>query len=66
VRVSTLRVSAKSWTTYPGQPARFANGDRLSARALESGTIEIYKNGTLLGSVTLSTADKSFLAPKAA
>lgn len=35
VRVSTLRVNAKSWTAYPKQATAFANGDRLGAGAGE-------------------------------
>jgi hypothetical protein len=64
VRVSTLRLGARSWTTYSGQATAFANGDRLGARALESGSVEIYKNGTLLGSVTLNATDTSFFSGK--
>src|SRR5205085_5564880 len=62
VRVSTLQLGAKSWTAYPSRAVRFANGDRMGARALESGTVEIYKNGTLLDSVTLNVADTSFFS----
>jgi hypothetical protein len=64
VRVSTLQLGTKSWTSYPKWAATFTNGDRLGARALGSGTVEIYKNGTLQGSVTLNAADKSFFNSK--
>jgi hypothetical protein len=64
LRVSTLRVSAESWIAYPSQAVTFANGDRLGARALESGTVEIYKNGMLPSSITLNATDKSFFNSK--
>ena len=31
----------------------FANGDQLGARALADGTVNVYKNGTLIGTVTI-------------
>lgn len=47
------------WTYHPTQdwvqrganiPATFAAGDQFGARAKADGTVEVYKNGTLLGS----------------
>jgi hypothetical protein len=64
VRVSALRLGAKSWTLYLNQAATFANGDVLGARALASGEVQIYKNGTRIASVTLNAADKAFFNTK--
>ncbi|MCB0089377.1 MAG: IPT/TIG domain-containing protein, partial [Caldilineaceae bacterium] len=33
----------------------FANGDRLGARALSNGAVEVYKNSTLIGSVNVTS-----------
>jgi CSLREA domain-containing protein len=60
VRVSTLRSNRPVWTNYGNTAVTFANGDQLGARALANGNVEIYQNGTLIGSVTLNTADQSF------
>ena len=38
----------------------FASGDQLGARATAGGTIELYRNGLLAGTVTLSAADQAF------
>jgi len=35
--------------------ASFANGDKLGARAKSDGTVQIYKNGTQIGTVTVSS-----------
>lgn len=64
VRVSALQSGANSWTFYPTRATTFTNGDQLGARVLENGTVEIYKNGTLLGSVTLTAADTRFFSTK--
>jgi hypothetical protein len=64
VRVSTLRLNQSTWTVYAGAAATFANGDRLAGRVRASGEVEIYKNGTLLTTVTLTAADKSFFDGK--
>jgi hypothetical protein len=60
VRVSALRLGARDWTLYLNQPATFANGDVLGARAKADGTVEVYQNGTLLATVTLNAADGAF------
>jgi beta-glucosidase len=60
VRVSTLQLGDPTWTPYASTPATFANGDQLGARALANGNVEIYKNGTLIATVTLSAADQAF------
>jgi beta-glucosidase len=65
VRVSALRLERNGvWTPYPNQAATFANGDVLGARAKADGTVEIYKNGTLVATVTLNAADQAFFNPK--
>ncbi|MDZ4722141.1 MAG: hypothetical protein SH847_27070, partial [Roseiflexaceae bacterium] len=64
VRVETLRVNSLTWTLYANQAVTFNNGDRLGARALADGTIQIYKNGVLVATVTLNAADKTFFNSK--
>ncbi len=52
------------WTYHPTQgwvqyganiPVTFANGDRFGARARPDGTVEIYRNGTLLATRSITT-----------
>jgi RHS repeat-associated protein len=52
------------WTYAPGQgwvqhgasiPVTFANGDRFGARATAAGQVEVYRNGMLLGSRSVTT-----------
>lgn len=65
VRVSTLRLGQNdAWTPYANQPVTFASGDVLGAQAKADGTVLIYKNGTLVATVTLTTADQSFFNDK--
>lgn len=64
VRVSTLRTSVPVWQPYAGIAATFVNGDQLGARALANGTVEVYKNGTRVGTVTLSSSDQAFFNAK--
>ncbi len=65
VRVFTLRAGQNgAWTLYPTKAARFANGDMLGARAKADGTIEIYKNSSLITTVTLNAADQAFFNGK--
>jgi len=64
VRVSTLRLNTPTWTLYANQAATFANGDQLGARAKANGTVEIYKNGTLIATITLNSADQAFFNAK--
>jgi hypothetical protein len=65
VRVSALRLERNgAWTLYPNQSATFTNGDVLGARANANGTIAIYKNGTLVATVTLNAADQAFFNAK--
>lgn len=53
-----------AWTLYPNKAAIFANGDVLGARMRANGTGEIYNNGTLVTTVTLSAADRAFFNAK--
>lgn len=64
VRVSTLRLGNLTWTLYPSQAVTFANGDQLGARALATGNIQLYKNGALMTTITLNTADQNFFNSK--
>ncbi len=65
VRVSALRLGTNgAWTIYTPKVATFANGDVLKARALADGKVEVYKNTTLVTTVTLNTADKNFFSSK--
>jgi dipeptidyl aminopeptidase/acylaminoacyl peptidase len=64
VRVSALRVGAKTWTFYPTTSVAFANGDVLGGRVLPNGTVEVYQNDTLVTTVTLSAADQAFFNAK--
>jgi hypothetical protein len=65
VRVSALRLGAKgAWTLYANQAVIFANNDVLGARARANGKVEIYKNGTLITTVTLNTKDQAFFNAK--
>jgi hypothetical protein len=59
VRVETFRPGGV-WVFYPAIPVTFQNGDRLGARALSNGTVQVFKNCSLVGTVTLNTADQSF------
>jgi hypothetical protein len=49
--------------SYPPVPAVYGDGDLLGARALASGDVEIYRNGTLVGTVGLDAADQAFFNP---
>jgi hypothetical protein len=64
VRVSTLRSNRPIWTNYGKTSITFSNGDQLGARALANGTVQIYKNGTLVATITLNTADQTFFNAK--
>lgn len=64
VRVSTLRLNTPTWTAYANTLANFANGDKLGGCVLANGAVRIYKNNTLLASVTLNPADQSFFNAK--
>ncbi len=58
--MSALRANARSWTLYPRRPVAFGNGDQLGARVTSAGVVDIRRNGSLVGSVTLNAADRAF------
>jgi hypothetical protein len=62
VVVSTVRGARLSWTAYAGIPVIFTAGDVLAARALDNGQVQVYRNGTLIGTVALTTADQAFFS----
>ncbi|MCA9874184.1 MAG: IPT/TIG domain-containing protein [Anaerolineales bacterium] len=43
------------WQSHGSFPATFANGDQFGARTLQDGTVNLYKNGALLGSTNVTT-----------
>jgi hypothetical protein len=64
VRVSTLRLGALAWTPYGNTPVLFTHGDKLGACAKANGEVRVYKNDTLIQTVTLNPADKKFFNGK--
>jgi len=64
VRVSTYRGGSHHWKVYPGKSVQFRSGDVLTARALASGEVKVYRNGTLLKTVKLGSTDRKFFANK--
>jgi DNA-binding beta-propeller fold protein YncE len=60
VHVVTYLPRATRATIYPAITQRFAAGDQLGARVRANGTVEIYRNGTRIGTRTLSSADQAF------
>ena len=46
---------SQGWVDWgPALPTAFAAGDRLGARAYADGTVEVFRNSTLLGSVSVA------------
>lgn len=64
VRIRTFRPGTSNWLAYPDIPVTFQNGDQFGARALASGDVQIVKNGTLVGTVSLNAADQAFFNSK--
>jgi hypothetical protein len=64
VRISTFRLGEPNWTIYANRSATFSSGDRLLARVYATGELKIYKNGSLLTTITLTNADKQFFNTK--
>ena len=64
VRVSTIRLGALAWTPYGNTAVLFTNGDKLGACAKANGEVRVYKNDTLVKTVTLSPADQRFFNAK--
>ena len=63
VRVDTYRPGS-GWFTYPQISVAFSDGDQLGARALANGNVQVYKNGALVGTVTMNAADRTFFNSK--
>jgi CSLREA domain-containing protein len=64
VRVETYRPGQQQWTVYAGVPVAMQFGDRLGARVLATGEVQLFRNGLPIGSVTLNTADRTFFNPR--
>jgi len=64
VRVSTLRLNNPTWTPYGNTPVTFANGDKLGGCVKADGTVRVYKNNSLLNTITLNAADQQFFNAK--
>jgi hypothetical protein len=64
VRVSTLRLGTLSWTPYTATAVSFANGDVLTGRVTAGGVVQVYRNTTLVTTVTLNAADAAFFNPR--
>src|SRR5206468_1895988 len=52
VYVSTL--SSSGWTTYGNIAQTFSPGDQFGARASSSGNVDVFRNGTKIGSVSVA------------
>ncbi len=63
VRVDTYRPS-RGWLTYPQITVTFSDGDQLGGRALANGNVGVYKNGALVGTVTMNASDRTFFNSK--
>ncbi|HEU5013721.1 MAG TPA: Ig-like domain-containing protein [Roseiflexaceae bacterium] len=64
VHVETYRPGQRHWTIYPSIAATLQNGDRFGAQALADGTLRLFKNCTLLGTLTLNATDQAFFNSK--
>jgi hypothetical protein len=65
IRVQTIRPGGAIPTVmYPALAQRMSDGDQLGAQLGSNGVVKIYRNGTLVGSVTLNTADRAYFNPK--
>jgi DNA-binding beta-propeller fold protein YncE len=60
VRVVSFLPRAKQGAVYAPIAQPFADGDQLGARIKSNGSVEVYRNGALIGTVTLSSADQAF------
>ncbi len=60
VAVATYDAAAGGWVDRGAVPTTFVAGDRLGARAHANGTVDVFKNTTLLG--TISTAGWAYNA----
>ena len=60
VRVSTARGLFSGGSSYPAVKADFVDGDLMTVRALETGTVEVLRNDTVIATVALNRTDRSF------
>ncbi|HEY0777180.1 MAG TPA: hypothetical protein VGD56_04360, partial [Gemmatirosa sp.] len=64
VTVAALHAPPAAGTAYPALAMRFAAGDQLGARVTAAGAVTVYRNGVLVGTVTLSAADQAYFASR--
>jgi predicted extracellular nuclease len=64
VLVATFRPDTLAWYEYPAIPVTLSNGDQFGAQALSNGDVIIYRNGFIIGQVTLNAADQAFFNSK--
>ncbi|GJG85771.1 hypothetical protein tb265_09520 [Gemmatimonadetes bacterium T265] len=62
VTVAAVHAPPAAGTAYPALAVRFAAGDQLGARATAAGVVTVYRNGALVGTVTLSASDQAYFA----
>ncbi len=55
VMVSTYNPTNQSWTNHGSVNTTLVGGDQLGARAFNNGTVEVYRNATLLGSFSVAS-----------
>ena len=63
LQVATFRRDI-GWVVYPSFQATFVSGDQLGARALADGSIQLYRNGVLLRTITLNADDQAYFNPR--
>jgi predicted extracellular nuclease len=64
VLVATFRPDTLTWYEYSAIPVTLSDGDQFGAQALSNGDVVIYRNGFIIGKVTLNAADQAFFNPK--
>ena len=64
VRVETLLPGHIEWTKYANASVTLLDGDRFGARARSNGVIEIFRNGQLISTVTMTPDDQTFFNPR--
>ncbi len=60
------RTARQSLVTQATFPATFVNGDQLGARALSDGTVAVFKNGVVIGTVNVTSGVNPWPASLAA
>lgn len=64
LRVATLRKDDVIWHDYAYIPATYVNGDKMRVRVLANGKVRIYRNGQIVGRVSLDPTDRKFFNSK--